>query len=113
MAVQLSEDQFRELMRTAQPQPRNRHFTQCTARFDGTRTQAAVTEFLTAIKIFKSVERIADADALTGEPEPRPRSRNFLPQSRSSNPSKGSQTPTPSPVYRSYSPARPVRGGMA
>lgn len=68
MAVQLSEDQFRELMRTAQPQPRNRHFTQCTARFDGTRTQAAVTEFLTAIKIFKSVERIADADALTGLP---------------------------------------------
>ncbi|KAI4471164.1 arf-gap with dual ph domain-containing protein 1-like protein [Holotrichia oblita] len=68
MAVQLSEDQCRELMRTAQPQHRNRHFTQCTARFDGTRTQAAVTEFLTAIKIFKSVERITDADALTGLP---------------------------------------------
>lgn len=68
MAVQLTEEQFQRFIEATQTPPRSRHFTQCTARYDGTRTQAAVTEFITAITIFKTVEKVTDADAITGLP---------------------------------------------
>jgi hypothetical protein len=71
MAVQLSEEQFQQLMIRVggQSQARiPRHFTQCSARFNGTRSAAAVEEFVTAATIYKKVEGISDEDALEGLP---------------------------------------------
>jgi hypothetical protein len=71
MAVQMSEEQFQQLMIRVggQSQARiPRHFTQCSARFNGTRSAAAVEEFVTAATIYKKVEGISDEDALEGLP---------------------------------------------
>jgi hypothetical protein len=71
MAVQMSEEQFQQLMIRVggQSQARiPRHFTQCSARFNGTRSAAAVEEFVTAATIYKKVEDISDEDALEGLP---------------------------------------------
>ena len=45
-----------------------RHLTQCAARFDGTRSHAAVEEFITAANIFKDMEGISDQAAIAGLP---------------------------------------------
>jgi hypothetical protein len=45
-----------------------RHFTQCSARFNETRSAAAVEKFVTAATIYKKVEGISDDDALKGLP---------------------------------------------
>lgn len=74
MAIQLTEEQFTQLMaRVGTTNGNNggahqRHFTQCTARFAGVRSSAAVEEFITAITIFKNVEKIPDEDAIMGLP---------------------------------------------
>jgi hypothetical protein len=71
MAVQMSEEQFQQLMIRVggQSQARiPRHFTQCSARFNGTRSTAAVEEFVTAATIYKKVEGFSDEDALEGLP---------------------------------------------
>jgi hypothetical protein len=67
----MSEEQFQQLMIRVggQSQARiPRHFTQCSARFNGTRSAAAVEEFVTAATIYKKVEGISDEDALEGLP---------------------------------------------
>lgn len=66
MAIQLSDEQFQRILQVTHAPQRPRHFTQCTARYDGTRTQAALTEFTTAITIFKTVENISGADTISG-----------------------------------------------
>jgi hypothetical protein len=71
MAVQMSEEQFQQLMIRVggQSQARiPRHFTQFSARFNGTRSASAVEEFVTAATIYKKVEGISDEDALEGLP---------------------------------------------
>jgi hypothetical protein len=68
--VQMTNEQFLQLLNriNGEGQRNPRHFTQCTARFDDKRSNSAVEEFITAITIFKTVENIADADALAGLP---------------------------------------------
>ncbi|KYB29879.1 hypothetical protein TcasGA2_TC034535 [Tribolium castaneum] len=83
MAIQMTQEQFQQLLLQIQgmaaqapapapapgaPRANPRHFTQCVARFDGTRSHAAVEEFITAATIFKEVEGIEDAEALAGLP---------------------------------------------
>jgi hypothetical protein len=71
MAVQMSEEQFQQLMIRVEGQSQvriPRHFTQCSARFNGTRSAAALEEFVTAATIYKKVEGTSDEDALKGLP---------------------------------------------
>lgn len=43
-------------------------FSNCTARFSGERSSTKVEEFIAAISTFKAVEKISDADAISGMP---------------------------------------------
>ncbi|XP_073835504.1 uncharacterized protein [Musca autumnalis] len=64
--AQLSEAQFQKLIQAMNNNKRIGSFAHCTARFRGQREPAAVEEFLTAITVFKDIENISDADAVTG-----------------------------------------------
>jgi hypothetical protein len=70
MAIQMSTEQFRELLRTYQGEltVNMKIFSHCTARYDGSRSATTVEEFVTTVSIYKQVEGITDENALTGLP---------------------------------------------
>jgi hypothetical protein len=70
MAIQMSTEQFRELLRTYQGEltVNMKIFSHCTARYDGSRSATTVEEFVTTLSIYKQVEGITDENALTGLP---------------------------------------------
>ncbi|KAJ8945545.1 hypothetical protein NQ318_020391 [Aromia moschata] len=77
MALQMSNEQFQELLRaisTAKEQlptaamTTGGSFSKCTARFNGKRCPTTVDTFVTTVNIYKDVERISDEDALKGLP---------------------------------------------
>ncbi|XP_073838677.1 activity-regulated cytoskeleton associated protein 2-like [Musca autumnalis] len=63
--AQFTEAQFQKLLQTMGNNVRNGSFSHCTARFHGQIDPAAVEEFLT-VSVYKDIEHISDADALTG-----------------------------------------------
>lgn len=68
-SIQLTQEQFAELLSRipANTMP-NKNFTRCTAKFYGERDHNKMEEFITAVKIFKEIERISDEEALKGLP---------------------------------------------
>ncbi|XP_073829158.1 activity-regulated cytoskeleton associated protein 2-like [Musca autumnalis] len=64
--AQFTEAQFQKLLQVMSNNVQKSSFSHCTARFHGQRDPAAVEEFLTAISVYKDIEHISDADALTG-----------------------------------------------
>ncbi|KAI8125535.1 hypothetical protein CVS40_4373 [Lucilia cuprina] len=63
-----SDEQFQQILAAMSGNVRSGSFTQCTARFKGQRDPAAVEEFLSAISVYKDIEKISDIDALRGMP---------------------------------------------
>ncbi|XP_036322142.1 uncharacterized protein LOC118736151 [Rhagoletis pomonella] len=62
-------EQFERLMQAVgQVNERPGSFSRCTARYTGERSSAKVEEFIAAIMTFKTVEKISDADAISGMP---------------------------------------------
>uniref|UniRef100_A0A6P7GEL5 Activity-regulated cytoskeleton associated protein 2-like n=1 Tax=Diabrotica virgifera virgifera TaxID=50390 RepID=A0A6P7GEL5_DIAVI len=70
--VTMSEDQFRQLINTltvnTNTNSNSGSFSKCTARFNGSRCHTTVEAFITTVNIYKDIEKISDADALTGLP---------------------------------------------
>lgn len=66
MSVNLSDDQFDRLIKSLN----NRRGTlaSCRTSYDGTKNSETVEAFLAAVRVFKKVEGISDADALDGVP---------------------------------------------
>ncbi|XP_052740236.1 uncharacterized protein LOC112054640 [Bicyclus anynana] len=66
--VYLTEEQFNELLNRIPTSTMNKNFTRCMLRFNGERDHLKVEEFVTAVEIYKKVEKITDEDALIGFP---------------------------------------------
>lgn len=66
-AMNLSEEQFERLLEKIGSQQRG-SFTTCKATFDGTRDTETVEAFITAVTVFKSVEKIEDEEAIKSMP---------------------------------------------
>lgn len=65
----MSEEQFKMLLATmGSMNIKKGSFTGCTARFKGETQPEKVEEFITVTTIYKNIEKISDADALTGLP---------------------------------------------
>lgn len=68
-AIQLTQEQFNQLLSQIQPNTMsNKNFTRCSLRFNGERDHNKVQEFISAIEIYKSIENISDEEALMGLP---------------------------------------------
>ncbi|XP_075975681.1 activity-regulated cytoskeleton associated protein 2-like [Anticarsia gemmatalis] len=67
MSVNLTDEQFQALLAKLSP-GRHGTFSTCTARYDGTKNLEVVEAFLAAATVFKQIENISDAEALTGVP---------------------------------------------
>ncbi|KAL0860421.1 hypothetical protein ABMA27_009813 [Loxostege sticticalis] len=66
MAVNLSDEQFRQLL--ASLGSRRNTLASCSATFDGKKSSDAVETFLAAVRVYKKIENISDTDALDGLP---------------------------------------------
>jgi hypothetical protein len=62
----ITAEQLESLIRRLTPKENPKHFTHCTARFNGTRKHEVVEEFIASVNFFKSSEGISDANALLG-----------------------------------------------
>lgn len=70
-SVQLTREQFEQLLRTIQPAPQatnTKNFSACTVRFNGEKDAAKVAEFMNQVSLFKAMEGITDENALIGLP---------------------------------------------
>lgn len=67
MSVSMSDTQFEALLSKLSP-GRHGSFTTCKAEFDGTKDSEVVEAFLAAVTVFKQIENVSDAEALTGLP---------------------------------------------
>lgn len=66
MALALTPDELTALLRSVQTPPPVKHFSHCTARFNGVRSPEVVKSFLTAATVYKDTELINDENALLG-----------------------------------------------
>ena len=65
----LTSEQFEQLMqRVGACNVRVGTFTTCTSRYSGERSSTKVEEFISAVTTFKALEKIKDADAISGMP---------------------------------------------
>lgn len=62
----ITPDDLETILRRLQPTANVKHFTQCPARFAGTRTPEAVDDFVTSADFYKQSEGITDLNALAG-----------------------------------------------
>ncbi|KAI5646286.1 hypothetical protein NE865_01748 [Phthorimaea operculella] len=66
--MNLSKEQFEMLLTKIGTSRASSTFAQCTAKYSGARKSSEVESFLAAVKVFKTLEGITDADAITGLP---------------------------------------------
>ncbi|XP_053968777.1 activity-regulated cytoskeleton associated protein 2-like [Anastrepha ludens] len=67
--AQFTTEQFEQLMQAVgHYNVRSGSLSNCTARYAGERDSTKVEEFIAAVGTFKAVEKISDADAITGMP---------------------------------------------
>ncbi|KAH9639661.1 hypothetical protein HF086_017655 [Spodoptera exigua] len=67
MSVNMSDAQFEALLARLPP-GRHGSFATCNARYTGVKNSEEVEAFLAAASVFKQIENISDAEALTGIP---------------------------------------------
>ncbi|KAI5631532.1 hypothetical protein NE865_15753 [Phthorimaea operculella] len=67
MTVNLSEEQFKRLLQSIGSEKRGSMAT-CVATYGGKKDRETVEAFLTAIRVFKEIEKISDKDVLAGLP---------------------------------------------
>lgn len=60
----LTQEQLEQLISAVRPQ--KKHFTHCTARYNGTRNPDTVKNFIDSIDFFKQSEDITDDNAIQG-----------------------------------------------